>query len=315
MEKNIKVAVVGTGIIGVRHLDAIERSRDCSLCAVCDINEESAAMQAEKYGVPYFTDYKEIVTKTKADAVILNLPHFLHCEVAEFFLDNGLHVMVEKPMAVSVEECDRMIAASERSGKKLSVVHSQRFIPANRKIKEIYESGELGTLCMVQETRTIDYFVAKRPRWFLDKKLAGGGIVMNYGAHALDKLFSLTGHDSVKVTAITGNIKNEASIEGHAQIFLEFPDGLSSTITFCGYADTGYQTTYYFTKGAARVMGSTKLLLNTDGTWVEQECAKNQSIEIQLGEFCKLIRGEASEAATAQYARQIIAAIEKVYEQ
>lgn len=313
MSMTIKIAVVGTGIIGVRHLDSIARNQECTLCAICDINEESAARCAHKYGVPYFTDYRDIVTKTGADAVILNLPHFLHCEVSEFFLDHGMHVLVEKPMANTVEECDRMITAAERNGKKLAVGHAQRFSPANRRIKEIYQSGELGKLCMVHETRTKDYFVPERPKWFLDKKMSGGGIVMNYGAHALDKLFCITGYDKAEVTAFVGNIKNDAQIEGHAQILLKFQEGLSASITFSAYADTGYETSYYFTEGAAKVVGGSKLLLNTDGTWVGQENMQSHSLDLQLAEFCKLIRGEKSEIATAQYSRQIIAVIEEIY--
>lgn len=107
----LKIAVIGTGIIGRSHLKAIEQSECCTLCAVCDINEEAAAALASEYGVPYFTNYKDIAD-TEADAVIINLPHWLHCEVSEFFLNKGLHVLVEKPMSNTTEECDRMVAAS-----------------------------------------------------------------------------------------------------------------------------------------------------------------------------------------------------------
>ena len=122
-----KIAVIGTGIIGLSHLEAIVATDVFELCAVCDINEEKAKECAEKYQVPYFTDYKEIPEKTDADAVIINLPHFLHCECSIFFLEKGLHVLVEKPMANSAEECDRMIAAAKKSGKALLVGHVQRY--------------------------------------------------------------------------------------------------------------------------------------------------------------------------------------------
>ena len=312
MEKKIQIAVVGTGIIGIKHLDAIEKNGDCTLCAVCDINEESVIKQALKYGVPYFTDYRDIVTKSKAEAVILNLPHFLHCEVSEFFLNHGIHVLVEKPMANTVEECDRMILAAQRSGKKLAVGHHQRFVPTNKRVKEIYESGELGKLCMIHETRTTDYFVSTRPKWFLNKKMAGGGIVMNYGAHALDKIFSLTGHNKAEVTALVDNVKNDEQIEGHAQILLKFVDGLSASITFSGYNSSGYETTYYFTEGVVKVAGYTLSVYN-GRNWEKQDLSGN-SIEYQLEEFCKLIRGEESAIATPQYSRQIIATIQQIYQ-
>ena len=123
----LKFAVVGTGIIGAKHLAAIAESESCCLCAVCDINEKAAAAASEKYGVPSFTDYRDIPQKTKADAVILNLPHWLHCEATVFFLEQGLHVLVEKPMATTLEECLKMQETANRVGKKLAVGHLQRF--------------------------------------------------------------------------------------------------------------------------------------------------------------------------------------------
>ena len=74
----IKIAVVGTGIIGVDHIKAISQVEDVSLCALCDVNEEVAKKLSEEYGVPYFTNYKDIPGSVDVDAVILNLPHFLH---------------------------------------------------------------------------------------------------------------------------------------------------------------------------------------------------------------------------------------------
>lgn len=310
----LRLAVVGTGIIGVRHLEVINQSQECTLCAICDVNEENVKELAAKYNVPYFIDYKEILKEIQVDAVILNLPHFLHCEATEYFLDQGVHVLVEKPMANTVEECDRMIAAAKRNQKVLAVGHSRRFAPAIRRIKEIYESGELGKLCMFQETRTQNYFKADRPRWFLDKKMSGGGITMNYGAHALDSLFYVTGHQEARVTAASvDNIKNNEEIEGHAQILLELPDGVSANITFSAYTYTGYETIWFFTEGAAKVVDGSRLWLNKGGAWVEQEYVESLSMQYQLAEFCKLIKGEETEMITPECARAIVSTIEEVY--
>ena len=129
-------------------------------------------------------------------------PHFLHCEASVFFLEHGLDVLVEKPMANTVAECDKMLEAEKKSGKKLAVGHVQRFFNANRVLKEMINSGELGKLSIASERRTVNYFDDKRPEWFLHKKTAGGGIIMNYGAHALDKLMYLTGADIAELEAI-----------------------------------------------------------------------------------------------------------------
>ncbi len=312
----LKIAVVGTGIIGAKHLTAIATSESCSLCALCDINEDIAAALSKEYGVPYFTDYHDIPEKTNADAVILNLPHWLHCEATIFFLEKGLHILIEKPMATTLEECQKMQETANRVGKKLAVGHLQRFFPANRMVKDIVRNGELGKLCMVTEFRTIDYFAENRPKWFLDKKLSGGGIVMNYGAHALDKLFYVLQSRPVKIHAVTGNIKNDAAIEGHAQIFVDFESGVCANITLSGYTNAGYETVYYFTEGSLKVVGTHQLFKRTGNEWVPVEPSKTASaIPDQLEEFCKLVRGENNEMPTGDYGAEVIAAIEHIYKE
>ena len=233
----IRFAIVGTGIIGLSHIKAISQAQDAELCALCDINEEAVKNLSEEYGVPYFTDYKDIPANVDVDAVIINLPHFLHCESTVFFLENGVNVFVEKPMANTVAECDKMIDAAKRNNKKLAVGHVQRFFEHNRKIKELADSGILGKFCMYTETRNIDYFAPWRPKWFLDKEKAGGGISMNFGAHALDKLFYVFGPKDAKSFGSLANFKNDASIEGHAQFVTSFPDGTSASITLDGYGN------------------------------------------------------------------------------
>jgi len=310
----MRIAVIGTGIIGKSHLQAISRSNQCILDSVCDINEEQARTYAEMYNVPYFTDYRDIPSKTKADAVILNLPHWLHCEVAEFFLNSGLHVLVEKPMAMTKAECDRMNEAAKLSGRKLAVGHIQRFFPANRMIKEICQSGELGKLCMITEYRVVDYFVPTRPKWFLDKNRSGGGVVMNFGAHALDKIFYITDSRPEEILASVDNIKNDYDIEGHAQIMIKLKNHITANVTLGGYHATGYETVYYFTNGALKVMGGTKLFKRTESGWEEiPQNEKRDSFSLQLEAFYRYVNNQPSEIPTGEYGADVIAAIEKIY--
>lgn len=310
-----KIVVVGTGIIGLDHIKAIENSDKFELAALCDLNEGVVSQLAEKYNVPYFLDYHDIPSNVEADAVILNLPHFLHCESTVFFLEHGYNVLVEKPMANTVAECDKMIEAANRSGKKLAVGHVQRFFNANRKVKELVDSEELGKLCMFTEVRTTDYFKPTRPRWFLNKKTAGGGIVMNYGAHALDKLFYITEKNAAQVSASCGNIKNEFDIEGHAQFLLQFDGSLSASITFSAYSLSDYDSVYYFTNGALKVTDSRLLSYTTDGEWHSIDVEEDgMHMERQLEEFYKYLSGEHADIADAEYGRAVISVIEAVYE-
>lgn len=310
----LKIAVVGTGIIGLDHLKAINMSDELELVAVCDLNEEKVKAIAEEYGVPYFLDYKEIPEKTDAEAVILNLPHGIHCESTVFFLEAGLHVLLEKPMANTVAECDEMMEAEKKSGKKLAIGHIQRFLTANRLAKEYIESGKIGKLCMINDMRSINYFKPDRPRWFLSKKLAGGGIVMNYGAHSLDKFAYVTGERVEEITAVCGNIKNGEDIEGHAQLFLKMSGNITAAVTFSGYAPVGFETTYVGTTGAVKVMGVGRISVNVDGKWEEiPDVYSGLPILAELTEFAKMVRGEENEMPDSEYGRRIIANIEEIY--
>lgn len=310
----IKTAVVGTGSIGAEHLTAIENLKEFQLCAVCDTNAEKGKAFAEKYGVPFFENYEDIPLQTDAEAVILNLPHFLHCDATVFFLEHGIDVLVEKPMANTVAECGRMIEAAKRNGKKLAVGHVQRYFAANVKVKEYIETKRLGELVMCEEYRTIDYFSENRPKWFLDKKTAGGGIVMNYGAHALDKIFYLTGMKEAEITSLCANKKNNCSIEGHAQFFMKFENGLSASVTFSGYGYCGYDTIYYFTNGALKVSDTLDLSEFKNGNWEKVEVGEDgKFMERQLAEFAKMLKNEDNEMPDGEYGKAVISAIEKIY--
>ena len=98
----IKIAVVGTGAIAAAHIRAISKLPQCELVALCDLNEARVKELSEGLGVPYFLNYKDIPTAVDVDAVILNLPHGLHVSAAVFFLEAGVHVLVEKPMANAI---------------------------------------------------------------------------------------------------------------------------------------------------------------------------------------------------------------------
>ena len=312
----LKIAIIGTGAIAGAHISAIARLDNISLVALCDVNEERVRTLAEENKVPYFLDYKEVPVNVACDAVILNLPHGLHAPAAIFFLENGIHVLVEKPMANTVAECDAMYEAARKSGKKLGIAHIQKYFPVNKKIKSIIDSGELGKLCMYNEQRSINYFLPNRSPWFTDKKIAGGGIVMNYGAHAFDRLCYTTGSSIKEVRGFCNNFLNDKDVEGHAQIIALLENGVSATVTFSGYSAVDYLVYYYFTKGALRAMGTSRLEIIHEGekkwTPVEVEPGGNEFKE-EINDFYEFIKGESAEIPNYEYSRAIIDAITKAY--
>ena len=310
----MKIAVVGLGRFGNSHLSTIDSLDCCELSAVCDINEEIASKYAQTYHVPYFTDYKTMAQQCDADAVVINLPHFLHCEASVYFLEHGFHVFVEKPMANTVEECQMMNEAQRRTGKILAVGHPQRFFHANREVRRIVESGEYGKLLMISEFRSADYFEPGRPKWFTTKKLSGGGIMMNLGAHAMDKLMYITGSKPVEIAAAIDNCMPGYDVEGHVQSLLRFENGVSATVTFNSYYSVGYESLFHFEKGALKVINSTILYRYVNNEWVRVELPTSPDhMQMEVAEFVKLVNGEPSEMPTGEFGELVIETIGRIY--
>lgn len=109
-----RFGIVGAGVIAAEHKKALMKRSDCIIAAVCDVVREKAEVIAEGTQARVYTDYHVMCEEVKPDAVIINLPHFLHCEATVYFLEKKTAVLVEKPMANTVSECNRMIAASEK---------------------------------------------------------------------------------------------------------------------------------------------------------------------------------------------------------
>lgn len=306
-----KIAIVGAGIIGKEHSDAILKNPDCELIAVCDVDEVKAREMAEVHGAKYYTNYKEIANEVNPDAVILNLPHFLHCEATVYFLEKGINVLVEKPMANNTSECNKMMEASKKSGAKLAVGHVQKYYSAVREVKKIIESGKYGKLCMITEVRNGEYVTDDRPKWFLDKALAGGGMIMNYGAHSLDRIFYATGLKVEEAHVVTSNPISEHNIDVDVQMLLKLTDGVSAVVTFCGNrVPMEYETSYYFTDGVVKIKDGMNLYLFEDGKYVNYG-GDADLISRQIAELVKWLKNEENELVTADYAKEIIEVIEQ----
>lgn len=314
MIKMLKFGIVGAGIIGVNHQRAIEKNENCELVAICDtVLERAINLAKENPNIQCFTDYKEMCEKVQMDAVVLNLPHFLHREVSVYFLEKGINVLVEKPMAMTKDECDAMINSSLKSGAKLAVGHVQRYLPIHNEIKKIIESKALGKLCMITEMRNIDYLSPNRPGWFLKKKLSGGGIVMNYGAHTLDKIMYMTGEKVVEASSYLSNPLSDDDVEINAQILFKFTGDITAAVSYCGcHIPRTEAVSFFFTNGEIKVEYNKPVRMYINGELFEPEKSSVNSFDAQIEEFVKLINNETSFIATAQYGKEIISVLEKI---
>jgi predicted dehydrogenase len=175
---------------------AYKNHPQADIYAVCDANEEVARRRAEEWKArKWFTDYRELLADHEVDAVEILTPHNLHAEMTIGALEAGKHVSVQKPMAVSVAECDAMISAATRSPGTLRVFENFRYYPACAKAKELLDSGAVGEPLSMRMKVTMGRqgewapgraIEAPIPAWRFDERASGGGrVVLDYGFHIM----------------------------------------------------------------------------------------------------------------------------------
>ena len=173
--KPLNIGLIGAGQNARGHIGCIERSDSLDILAVADPHGPSIEETKERLSgdVAVFEDYAQLLSNSDVEAVIISVPNCLHAEIACAALAAGKHVLSEKPMATSVEDCDRMIAARDASGKVLQIGLELRCDPAMQKIKELVSSGVIGRPYSLWIKEFRGPFLVKVDRWITTKALSG----------------------------------------------------------------------------------------------------------------------------------------------
>ena len=204
----LKVGLIGTGVISRMHMPAfLEHTDEVQLTAVCDIREDAAQAYADDAGVDpaaVYTDYEQMLREADVEAVDICTIHSTHRDVAVAAARAGKHVLLEKPMATSVQECRDIIEATDEAGVTFMVAQMLRFLPHYQEARRIIQSGELG---QIWAARSDSWFPAALPGlavpsdwWGFDKQRNGGGVLIMVAVHQLDLLRYFIG-DVRRVTA------------------------------------------------------------------------------------------------------------------
>jgi len=192
MPDKIRFFIVGYGNIGRRHAEHILHNPDTTLVSICDINNAYLSHIPEE--VSFFTSLEQMLEETEADVLCVCTPNYLHEQHTIAGLDAGMHTVVEKPMAISVEECSRMIATAEKTGKTIFAVKQNRYNPPVQEVKKLMINNELGEIYMMQVNcfwnRGDIYYAGSNWRGKKDKD---GGCLFTQFSHFVDILYYLNG--------------------------------------------------------------------------------------------------------------------------
>ncbi|CAM3928886.1 Gfo/Idh/MocA family protein [Alkalicoccus chagannorensis] len=314
MEK-LRIGIIGAGGIAQgRHIPVLlQLQQEAEVTAVCDVNEETARQAGVSFSRPYVTTHVHEVF-SRVDAVIISTPNKFHSQITIAALEAGVHVLCEKPMAMSAGEAQAMTAAADKTGKTLMIGYHYRSMREAQAAKTLIDAGEIGTpmVARVQALRR-----RKVPGWgvFTNKELQGGGSLIDFGCHFLDLALWLLGSpEPVEVVGQTydrlsrmpgqinqwGDVDQESfEVDDHVTAYVRFDNG--ATLLF----ETSWAANVKEDKEYCSISGSTGgvdlfplevnqakhgMLLDSTANWVP---GSDDPGLFQMQRFFAAVRGEA----------------------
>lgn len=226
--KRVQFCLIGTGRAGMIHARNIAiRIPQAQLVALCDSNEESLQAASKELGVTtLFRDYRQAMESPLVDAVVIVTPTFLHRQIACLAAEHNKHVFLEKPMALTIDECQAITDATAKAGVKLQIGFMRRFDEGFLQAKEVMESGQMGRVNLIKST-------GRGPGgpgpWMYDLNKSNG-IIAEVNSHDLDSLRWFAGSEAIRVHAEGGNFKCDDAKPG-------FPDFYDTVIANFRFAD------------------------------------------------------------------------------
>ncbi len=261
MEK-IRIGILGSGNWANVHARTVAQIDNAELVAVA--GGRRAPRFAKTYSIRYEKKPEDLLRATDVDAVIIASPHSFHEEQAIRAARNGKHILVEKPMATSVEGCARMIEAANKSGVKLMVGHSRRYFPVDRHAKTVIDQDQIGKILMVRvfmEVGAPDLTQTPKDSWFFDPKLSMG-LFIGFGIHLVDRLIWWVDSPIKEVFAKFGNYWIEEPVENGGIVFVTFANGAYATLCTLYSAPPGVSGSRILEGGGdtAQIVGEKGLL-------------------------------------------------------
>ena len=215
----MKVAVIGVGSMGYNHLRVYSEMGDVELVGASDLNRERVQLVGDRFSVNTYMSYQDLFEKEKPEAVSITVPTSEHEKVTAYALEKGAHVLVEKPIAATIEEGKRLIALANKLGRQLMVGHIIRFNPAMQSLKTRLENGDLGKIFQVFCRRAGPF----------PARIRDVGVVVDLAPHDVDIMRFLTGMNPMRVFAET---EQQIHTDHEDLLFglLRFPEGITGAL-------------------------------------------------------------------------------------
>lgn len=260
----IKIGIIGCGkITEVRHAPEYSENPNCEITAFFDVVPEKAQAMAKRYGGKAYASVEELLN-SDVDAVSVCVANRFHAEISIQALKAGKHVLCEKPMATTPEDCEKMVATAKQMGKYLMIGQNQRLAKAHVKAKELLDSGEMGEI-LAFETHFIhpgpEGWTGSANSWFFDKRTAQFGAMADLGVHKTDLVYYLTGKKIVKTLAVITTVDKRypdgrlIDVDDNAFAIYTLENGVIGTmhVGWTNYGQENNSTKLYCKNGVIRL--------------------------------------------------------------
>src|SRR5262245_15564103 len=315
----LRIGLFGAGTIARAHARAYT-SADARVVALAEVDPERGRRLADELGAAWFADWLHLLERSEVDAVSICLPHSLHAPAALDAAAAGKHVLCEKPIATTLVDADRMIAARRRAGVTLMVGHTHRFRLEHVVARELLAGGEIGRVVQVRDTIWAGRADPRAPLgWRGARALNGGGVFMDNGVHAADRLRWWLGADATWVAAATGRAGEVVEGEDHGVALIGFAGGVTATLEQALLAPRGAGECYaqfLGSEGALRVDTWQGLrIARGGGDWEEVPLPTDRpnGFDAEIQEFVAAVRERRAPSVTGEDGRAALELIQAIY--
>ena len=315
MEENVKsgslrLGIIGAGAMGAQHAGAAQGVEGVEVAAVAEVHPEEREKFAKHFKCKAYAHYEDMLAQEHLGAVVVALPNLLHCQATVKAAQAGCHVLVEKPLAVDLEECDQMIEAAKANEVKLMVGHNYHSNPYYLKAKEIVESGEVGRIVLAWDHRLGPRLSSRAspPDWYFVRSQGGGMLMMN-GVHFIGRLRWLVGSPVVAVKGMARNFAQPVRGDDTGLIVLHFANGVYATIQMVGLPGSvkRHETELVCEKGMIKILPA--LWVSTDSSYKKVAVQEFSAFTRQLSSFVEAIRNNQEPPMTGEMGKAVIAIV------
>lgn len=232
-ENMVRLGLIGIGeVMQLRHVPSLEAERRVSVVALADIDADRARRTARRFNADWTQDWSQLVSRNDVDAVLIATPHHLHADVAVAAAEAGKHVLCEKPMASTVADCDRMIAAAEKAGVRLMIAENYLYEPSLQQMKQFIEQGMIGDPTLA---RFMQAGMGPGGGPWRYQAVSGGGCLLDPGVHmaSLARYFLGPVNEVSARTFIEQTERHgvKAEVEDHAEVIVRHTSGRTSLLS------------------------------------------------------------------------------------